>query len=173
MTILSKLLNAVNSVISRALAMVGIPASANTLHQYEKAIFGHDPKVTLAKVCNKYLDVTKPSVYKNMIAMGTGVMTHALGIRIDAFDIRRALNLVIKDEPIGVKPGKGRRPKPFKKTYNTDFKVWMETHGAPFDKSLPSYRESQYEKYGYENQKKANPTFKHHHVPRKLVPWAK
>lgn len=120
MTFWKTLLSGINHVLSFALGAVGVPASPNTLHQYERAIFTKDPSVTLKGVISKYLDPTKPENLKNMLSAGTKAIVNGLDLNLGAGAIANAVTKYVANDPqkgneLDVPPGPApqhNRPQP-------------------------------------------------------------
>jgi len=90
------LLGVVNKTLSTVLGVVGIPASPNTLHRYEKALFSNNPVKNLAETVGEFMDPSNPDNMKNIITVGTSAMAKNMGLNLTPDDITNGVKIVEK-----------------------------------------------------------------------------
>lgn len=99
------LLGVVNSTLSAGLKLLHIPASPNTLYDYENAIFGSDPNKTLKKALKNHIGSTS---FKDLVKIGTQVVADGIGIPLDVDMISNTVDNIHSQASIKMKKNAGR-----------------------------------------------------------------
>lgn len=89
-----KLLAVANKTLSTALGFVGIPASANTIHNYEKALFSSNPIKNLATEIGQNINALEPSDVQNLVVKASENMSKTLGLPISTELIEKSAKAI-------------------------------------------------------------------------------